>query len=383
MNRDLLLVAFSLTFWGIGEGMFLLFQPLYLQELGANPVMIGGILSVIGIAMSVAHLPAGYLADRFGRRPVLITAWFIGTTAAWVMALSKTLPVFVLGSALYGMTSFVIGPLNSYITAARGNWSVGRALTLISAIYNIGAVLGPILGGWIGEYLGLRTNYQVAAFVFMFSTAMILFIRPQPIEPVTSSAEPGRQQSPLNTRFLRYALVIFIVMFSMSLAQPLSQNFLQNERGVSLMQIGRLISVRSIGIVLLNLTLGPINARIGFLISQATMGLSALLLWQGTGMLGYALGYLLMGSQQTARALASAQGRVLVQAANMGIAYGTLETVSALAYILAPPLAGYLYTREPELIYSASLVFLAVAILVTLLLSPVKVKDLAPKGSEV
>jgi hypothetical protein len=217
----------------------------------------------------------------------------------------------------------------------------------------------------------------------MFSTAMILFIRPQPIEPVTSSAEPGRQQSPLNTRFLRYALVIFIVMFSMSLVQPLSQNFLQNERGVSLMQIGRLISVRSIGIVLLNLTLGPINARIGFLISQATMGLSALLLWQGTGMLGYALGYLLMGSQQTARALASAQGRVLVQAANMGIAYGTLETVSALAYILAPPLAGYLYTREPELIYSASLVFLAVAILVTLLLSPVKVKDLAPKGSEV
>ncbi len=383
MNRDLLLVALALVTWGIGEGMFLLFQPLYLQELGANPVMIGGIMSMIGIAMGAAHLPAGYLADRFGRRPMLILAWVLGTISAWIMALSKSLPAFVLGSSLYGLTSFVMVPLNSYITAARGNWSVGRALTLISAIYNIGAILGPLLGGWVGERSGLRANFQVAAFIFIVSSLMILMIRPQPIEAPLSKDERGRWGSLFDRRFLRYAFVVFIVMFSMILPQPLSQNYLQNERGLDLAQIGRLISARSIGIVILSLTLGQLNAGLGFLVSQAAMGLSAFLLWQGTGIYGYALGYLLMGSQPTARTLATAQGRILIQAANMGIGYGLLETVAALANILAPALAGFLYAQQPSMIYSTGLIFIVIAIFSTVLISPIRMRDLASKELEV
>ena len=91
----------------------------------------------------------------------------------------------------------------------------------------------------------------------------------------------------------------------------------------------------------------------------------------------FTLGYLLMGSQQTARSLAIAQGRVLVQATNMGMAYGMLETAAALANILAPVIAGYLYTLQPNLIYSTSLIFIAAAILLTILVSPVKRKHMA------
>jgi MFS family permease len=376
MKRDLLLVSIALMTWGIGEGMFLLFQPLYLQELGANPVMIGSIMSIIGIAMSVAHLPAGYLADRFGRRPLMLSAWFLGSTAAWIMALSPSLPIFVLGSALYGLTSFVMVPLNSYVTAARGNWSVGRALTLIAAIYNIGAILGPLLGGWIGDRWGLQTNFKVAAIIFMTSSLLIVFIRSQPVELYAAQSESGRWRSTLSGTFLRYGFVVFFVLFSMNIPLTLSQNFLQNERGIELAQIGRLISARSIGIVALNLMLGQINAKLGFLISQAAMGFSALLLWQGGSMPAFTLGYLLMGSQQTARSLATAQGRVLVKAANMGIAYGMLETAAALANILAPAMAGILYSLQPNFIYSTSLIFIAAAILLTILFSPIKRKHM-------
>jgi hypothetical protein len=34
MSRDLILVALALMTWGVGEGMFLFFEPLYLQEMG-------------------------------------------------------------------------------------------------------------------------------------------------------------------------------------------------------------------------------------------------------------------------------------------------------------------------------------------------------------
>lgn len=376
MSRDLILVALSLMTWGVGEGMFLYFQPIYLQQLGANPVLIGGILGGAGIAMTLSYIPAGYLSDRYGRRPILWLAWAIGTFSTWVMALSNSLPFFVLGSVMYGMTSFVLVPLNSYLTHARGRWSVGRTITLISATYSAGMILGPLLGGWIGDQFGLRRTFYIAASIFILSTFIILFIRPQPVEKRNLSEPESRSSDLVSPRYLKYLALIFIVMFALYLPQPFSQNFLQNERGLSLTQIGQLISTRALGIVILNLVIGHLNARIGFLLAQACMALFTLFLWQGNNMLGFSIGYFLLGGYQTARALATAQSRSLFQAANMGIGYGLIETASATAIILAPPLAGILYTLNPPWIYSVSFVLIGIALLVTIFFSPIKSKDL-------
>ena len=147
MNRNLALVSVSLLTWGAGEGLFLYFQTLYLQEWGADPLMIGSILGGMGVAMAVMQIPAGYLADRVGSRPVMWGSWLLGTAAAWLMALANSLPLFIAGMLTYGLTSFVLAPMNSYVTAVRGRWSPGRALTLVSAAYNLGAVIGPTIGG--------------------------------------------------------------------------------------------------------------------------------------------------------------------------------------------------------------------------------------------
>src|SRR5512138_3116929 len=180
MSRSMLWLSAALLTWGIGESMFLLFQPIYMQQLGANPVQIGIILGAWGGIMTFAHIPAGYLSDRIGRRPLLIAAWVIGIVAALVMALARSLPLFVVGVFLYGFTAFVSSPLDSYTTAARGNWSVGRAISFISTMFNGGAILGPITGGWIGDHFGLRTVYFIAAGVFAVSTILIQFTPSQP-----------------------------------------------------------------------------------------------------------------------------------------------------------------------------------------------------------
>jgi MFS family permease len=91
MTPDFLLISFSLLAWGLGEGMFFFFEPLYLQELGANPVTIGAIFGAAGLVMTVAHIPAGYLADRIGRRPMLLVAWGCGVLSTAVMALAPSL----------------------------------------------------------------------------------------------------------------------------------------------------------------------------------------------------------------------------------------------------------------------------------------------------
>ena len=363
MSPELILLGISLMIWGVGEGMFFIFQPLYLQQLGANPVTIGIILGAAAISMALAHIPAGHLADRLGRKPLLIAAWIIGTLATWIMALAPSLPIFVIGMLGYGLTTFVSAPMSSYITAARGKLGVGRVLTMVSALYNTGAILGPWLGGQVGQRYGLRSIYIFAGIAFILSSFVLFFIKSQPIEK--HGGEIVNNRKLVDRRFITYQSVIFLAGFSMYLAQPLSSNYLQNQQQLTLNSIGILGSITSIGIVILNLGLGSLNAQIGFVLGQFSVCLFNLILWQTTSFPWFCLAYFLVGGYRTSRSLATAQTRNLVHQSRMGVAYGITETVGAFAVILASPIAGFLYEVNPTSMYIVGFFLVIISMMVS------------------
>ncbi len=368
MNPSLLWIALALFTWGIGEGMFYMFQPIYLSELGANPVTIGYILGAAGLAMMIAHIPAGYLADRLGRRPLLITAWTIGILATWIMALSPSLPFFVVGLLIYGVTAFVSSPLNSYITAARGNWTVGRAITTISSTFNLGVVLGPFTGGWIGDHYGLRSVYYVAGVLFILSTFFLLLIAPQPRDVHNPATPPPSLFS--NRRYLGFLGLGFLVMLATYLGQPFTSKFLQEVRGLSFGQIGLLGTIGGAGNTALSFLLGFLDARLGFILGQVSVGMFSLTLWQMNGYGWFALSYFLLGGFRAARSLFMAQIRPLVHESQMGLAYGISETILGLTGILAPIAAGFLYARDKISIYPVALAAILVSVFLSLILAP-------------
>ena len=368
MSIDLILLFVSLFTWGIGEGMFIYFQPIYLAQLGANTMTIASVFSAFGLAMMIAHIPAGYLADRVGRKPLVVAAWAAGMVAAWIMALSRTLPVFVIGVLFYGLTAFVASPMNSYITAARGKLTAVRAMTLASAAFNFGAVIGPITGGAIGERFGLRSVYLVSACIFIVSTSILLFIRSQPRETHDPASPPASLRT--NFRFLGFLGIVMVVMFSLYLPQPLTPKFLQEVRNLSLGSIGVLGSAASLGNAVLNLCLGLFLARTGFLLAQVAVAAFCLLLWKGTGMPWYILGYFLLGGYRACRALIYAQIRPLIHKAQMGLAYGLAETFISLAAVLSPLLAGVLYNQNPIIVYPVSLGLVGISLLLSAAFSP-------------
>lgn len=368
MNPSLILIGIALFTWGIGEGTFLYFVPLYLQQLGANPIMIGSIFGVFGFVMMVTHIPAGYLADRIGRRPMIQAAWIIGLLSTWMMGLAPSLLLFVIGYVLYGVTGFVMSPLFSYVTAARGKLTAGRAMTLTSAMFNLGAIIGPISGGWIGEHLSMQAIFLFSGIVFIFSTGVVFFLKPQPRDE--HDAESASHSLLSNMRFLGFLGVVFFVMFATYLPQPLSPNFLQNERGISLGRMGLIGSVGSLGNVAFSLVLGQLNTRLGFVLGQICVVLFSLSLWKGTGQAWYMLGYFLLGGFRVARTLTIAQVRLLIHQAQMGLAYGISEAVNSLALILAPLLAGYLYDKDPASVYPLSLLLITIGVIISFVFAP-------------
>ncbi len=351
MNRNYLLVAISLFFWGIGEGLFIYFQPIYLQQWVGDPLLIGTILGAMGVAMAVSLIPAGYLSDRLGSRSIMWASWILGTIAAWMMALANSAAVFITGLILYGSTTFGVAPMNSYITNVRGKLSVGRSLTIISGLYSLGAVIGPVTGGLLAEKFGLKTVYLVAGTLFALSSAIMLFIQKNP-ETHQHDLQPTQAKGLLsNRRFIGFLGITMVTIFVLYLPSPLSPNFLKNQMVLSESTIGLLGAFGSLGNAMAVLIFGNLQPLLAFFIGQVWVLLCTLLFIKGTSPVWFGLGYFFLGGMRLSKTMILTITRSLIHPGETGLAYGMVETACAIAVILAPILAGALYKQDAWLIY--------------------------------
>lgn len=372
LNRNLFFVAAALFLWGFGEGMFFNFVPIYLDvQFLLSKYEIGLILGAFGFSMAITHIPAGRLADRFGRRPLLVGAWLLGLFSTLVMGFAQALPLFLVGLFAYGLTAFVSSPLSSYVTAARGKWPVGTVLSLTTATFGMGMVLGPVTGGWIGDHYGMRMSFYVAAIVFVFSNIFMTLIERQPIDHHDPDSPPPSLRS--NQSFITLMGVLAFSIFAMYFAQPLTPNFLEGVRGLSLSQTGLVFTAGALGNSLLALTFSRANPRSGYLFAQGLVILFAIFIWRGTALPVFALGYFLLGGFRASRPMAMAQARALVHESQMGITYGIMETISSIIFIITPPIAGFLFERDPMLIYPLAIGLISAAIIVSFIFLPRKV----------
>lgn len=361
MTRDLRLVGTSLLCWGIGEGLFFIFLPIYLRQLGADSARIGTVLGLSTAAMAVTLIPAGALADLFGRRRLMIAGWASGIVAGAVMYLAQAESVFVLGAVLYGFTGFVVSPLNSYVISARGRLTPARALGLIGSLFHAGAIVGAFLGGLIGERIGLRFVFLASTLLFVVSTGLIFFAGHQPVETPVG----GHRFRPLlrNRAFGRFLLITALTVFALFLGTPLAPNYLQEVHQLPLETIGLIGSALEMAIVVFSLVLPRLGPRQGLLIAHVLVALGLLGLWRGSGAVWLGIGFTLTGALRTSRILLVAQADTYVPRAQIGLAYGVLETVASTMLVLGAPIAGLLYEMDPTFPFRAALVLIGASLL--------------------
>jgi DHA1 family multidrug resistance protein-like MFS transporter len=361
MTRDNRLLAFSLACWGLGEGLFIYIEPLYLRQLGADPVAIGTILAIAAAAAGLAHIPAGYVADQLGRKPVLLAGWVLGLVSVLGMFLAQNLWLFAAGLVAYTFTGFVIAPIYAYTAVARGPQSMQRALTMVSAGFFAGMVVSPALGSLITRLTSLRMVFGASALVFMLSTVAIALLKPQPRE-----APPAGQSRYAalfrNRRFLGFLALIFSAATAMQVGLPLTPNFVVEARGFDAALVGLLGSANSAGVVVLNLALGQRLPRRGFMLAQVCLALSLILLLVTTSQGWLFVVYFLRAGWNLSHSMAAAQVGRVVEAAESGLAFGMIETVSSAATIVGPLVAGVLYARAPAAPFVASLALIGVTL---------------------
>jgi predicted MFS family arabinose efflux permease len=212
------------------------------------------------------------------------------------------------------------------------------------------------LGGFLADWLGLGAIYRFSAGLFILSTALVWLLPERRERPDGEEALQKPVHLLSNSRYLGFLALTFVIMLGMYLPQPLSPNYLQSVHGLRYSDVGTLGMVGGLGNVALSLALGAWpNWRLAYLAAQAAVAGFALMLWRGNGLPVFALGYFLLGGYRAARSLTTAKIRALVHVNQVALAYAVSETVSGVAGILAPILAGALYESAPARMYSVSL----------------------------
>ncbi|PVB60266.1 TCR/Tet family MFS transporter [Labrenzia sp. 011] len=174
-------ILVTLTINSMGIGLMMPVMPSLLTELTALPVSDaarwGGALSVVYALMQFAFGPLlGNLSDRFGRRPVLLVSMFTMAVDYLIMALSWHLAVLFVGRTLSGISGATFSAASAYIADVSPRNERARNFGLVGAAFGIGFVLGPIVGGILGEY-GPRAPFYAAAALslinFLFGYSML------------------------------------------------------------------------------------------------------------------------------------------------------------------------------------------------------------------
>ena len=345
--------------WGVGEGLFLTLQPLYIQELGANPGQVGGVLSVLSLACGLTYIPSGLLGDRLPRKPLMIGAWLCGPIGVLICVLAQTWQALIPGLAVYGFSAFA-GPItNAYLARAAGGKDVERVLSTVVAAYAAGSVLSPLLAGSVQ----MRIVYLLAVGMFALSTIAVACVSPQ--HPSGRSGWRVDWRLLLDVSFVKFVTVAAWSSFAMYLVFPLAPNYLTNVRGLNAAQVGAISSLGAAGAAMITLLLGRIRAGKlpwAWLLGQCLVWVSAVLLLWAPGVAGTALAYVLRGGYLACWPLMQAKAGRLLGEANRGLALGTALTAMSGAQVLASLSAGRLYGIQPRWPFVAALAAIPVGL---------------------
>jgi len=368
----------------IGLGIILPVLPALIQELTQGTIsdasMYGGWMMFAFAIMQFLFSPIlGGLSDRYGRRPVLLASLFGFGLDYIFLAFAPTIGWLFVGRLLAGVCGASITTATAYIADVSTPEKRAQNFGIVGMAFGIGFIVGPVIGGVLGEY-GSRIPFLAAAGLTFLNWLYGYFILPESLAPENRRKFDWRRANPVGSlkHLGRYPVILglvasLVLLYIAAHAVQSTWTFFTIERfnwstkmvGYSLGMAGLCVAIVQGGLIrVINPRLGP-NRSVYVGMMMYTIGLT-LFAFSNAGwmMFAFLIPYCLGGI-----AGPSLQGIISnqVPANEQGELQGALTSLISVTSIIGPPLMTNLFsffTKEDAFVYFPGAAFLMGAILI-------------------
>jgi DHA1 family tetracycline resistance protein-like MFS transporter len=168
------------------------------NDLGAASRAFGVLLSLYSIMQFLFAPVLGGLSDRFGRRAVILMS-LLGAAASYLLSgFAPSLGWLFVGRVIAGATGASFSAANAYVADVTPPEKRAQSFGLVGAAFGLGFIIGPALGGAIGD-LGLRLPYFVAAGLNFLNFLYGLFVLPESLPRKDRRPFSLRRANPLGS----------------------------------------------------------------------------------------------------------------------------------------------------------------------------------------
>ena len=359
----------------LGFGLITPVLPSFARSFGLDASSIGLVIGIYGFARVLANVPAGQLAERGGRRKVLIIGTIITSVSSALMATATDLPQLLLYRLLSGLGAatvltggqIMVGDIAPPATR-------GRMMSLYQGFFLVGVGLGPTPGGILADHFGLRAPFIAYAVFSALACGVALLLiretRPEPgarreAEHSTTDAPPASMAATMLTpAFLLIGVVSFAQFFARTGAIFTVIPLLGKEQiGLTASQIGIVMSTVSLLTIATLYHSGLWSDRFG---RKRVIAPSAIVCGIGIAMFAFSSSYVMFFASAVFWGLGSGIGGPapaayvadLSPAALRGQMFGAFRSLSDCGYIAGPLLLGWMtdqYGFVPPLLLTAAM----------------------------
>jgi MFS transporter, DHA1 family, tetracycline resistance protein len=149
----------------------------------SNAAMIIGLFATVWALMQFFMSPLlGMISDRVGRRPVILLSNAVSVIDYAIMALAPNLIWLFAGRVLSGIASANMTAASAYIADVTPPEKRAKAFGLLGSAFGLGFILGPAIGGLVGN-IDPRLTFWAAALCSLINTLYGLFVLPESLSP--------------------------------------------------------------------------------------------------------------------------------------------------------------------------------------------------------
>lgn len=185
----------------ISFGILIPVLPEFLAEITGKTVSdatrTAGYMLVIFAGLQFLFGPIiGNLSDRFGRRPILLASMAAFAANYLLMGLATSVWMLFLGRAISGIAGATYAPCNAYVADITPPERRAQRFALIGAAFGVGFILGPALGGLVGQ-ISPRAPFFVAAAMAGVNLLFGLFVLPESLPRARRRPFDWRRANPV------------------------------------------------------------------------------------------------------------------------------------------------------------------------------------------